>query len=434
MVERKRALVPTSKYSVAQLGRNRGGEFAERLAVLDEDVEVLGGIGIERRSQDAAVAQRARAELHAAVHPGHDLVVVQLRHGGSDQFVHGEHVAEAQLAVFEHLLDFGARCRRGPGRGYRAARAASWRQAPCQVSSTAPMAVPALPEAGCTNTFSKPERFSSAETSSAFRPRPPARHRLRPLPAMRITAASTAFWMPAATCGRRSSGIGCAVLQSEPLVESRAETAAVQALGAEEGAVEARSGIGKAEDLQEQIAITAVAAHGEPLHLVLVHVGVEAQQLGDAAVEIAEGIGGILFVFERHARAAGLPARAAAEVAAAVEREDRGFLEWRGVVGRGGMRQVVLQHHDAALGEARAQLEVKIGFGDGAHDGHRIHLLAAWRRPVPGTWRWNARAARRGRPSACGGARAWILRWRRRGRRLSGWRWRRRRGFRRCRE
>jgi hypothetical protein len=30
---------------VAQLGGNRGGELAERLAVLDEDVEVLGGIG-----------------------------------------------------------------------------------------------------------------------------------------------------------------------------------------------------------------------------------------------------------------------------------------------------------------------------------------------------------------------------------------------------
>ncbi len=39
------------------------------------------------------------------------------------------------------------------------------------------------------------------------------------------------------------------------------------------------------------------------------------------------------------------------------------------------MRQVVLEHHDAALGEARAKLEVKIGFGDGAHDGHGIHLL-----------------------------------------------------------
>ena len=166
----------------------------------------------------------------------------------------------------------------------------------------------------------------------------------------------------------------------------------MQALGAEEGAVEARTRVRQAEDFEEQIAITAVAADGEPLHLVLVHIGVEAQQFGDAAVEIAERIGGVLLVFERHARAARLPARAAAEVAAAVEREDRGFFERRGVVGRGGVRQVVIEHHDAALGEARAQLEVEIGFGDGAHDGHRIHLFGPRRPPVPGTWRWNAPA------------------------------------------
>ena len=98
----------------AQLGGHRGGEFAERLAMLDESVEVLGGIRIERRSQDAAVAQRARAEFHAAVHPGDDLVFVQLRHGGGDQFVVGQQVMEAQLAVLEHPLDLAGGDR--PGR------------------------------------------------------------------------------------------------------------------------------------------------------------------------------------------------------------------------------------------------------------------------------------------------------------------------------
>jgi len=39
---------PHVEIPVAQLGGNRGGEFAEGLAVLDEDVEVLGGIGVER--------------------------------------------------------------------------------------------------------------------------------------------------------------------------------------------------------------------------------------------------------------------------------------------------------------------------------------------------------------------------------------------------
>ncbi len=64
-----------------------------------------------------------------------------------------------------------------------------------------------------------------------------------------------------------------------------------------------------------------VAGDGEPLHFVLVDVGFEAEQLGDAAVEIAERIGRILFVLERHVRALGVPARAAAEIAAAIERE-----------------------------------------------------------------------------------------------------------------
>ena len=51
---------------------------------------------------------RARgAELHAAVHPGDNFVVAQLRHGGGDDFVVGEQIVETQLAVFEDLLDFG---------------------------------------------------------------------------------------------------------------------------------------------------------------------------------------------------------------------------------------------------------------------------------------------------------------------------------------
>ena len=74
----------------------------------------------------------------------------------------------------------------------------------------------------------------------------------------------------------------------------------------------------------------------------LVGVGVEAEQFGDAAVEVAERIGEILLLLEGQARAASLPARAAAEIAAAVEREHGGFVEGRRVVCRGGVRQVML--------------------------------------------------------------------------------------------
>src|SRR6185437_8356042 len=82
------------------------GEFTDLFAVLDERVQVHSGVGVERRGENAAVAERARAELHAAVHPGDDLVFLKLGHGGRDQFVDRDHVVEVQLAVFEYLLDF----------------------------------------------------------------------------------------------------------------------------------------------------------------------------------------------------------------------------------------------------------------------------------------------------------------------------------------
>ena len=88
-----------------QLGRNRRREFAERLAMLDEDVQIFGRIRIERRRQNAAIAQRARAEFHAALHPRDDLVLAQHAHGRRQQFVGGAQVLKAQLAVFEHLFD-----------------------------------------------------------------------------------------------------------------------------------------------------------------------------------------------------------------------------------------------------------------------------------------------------------------------------------------
>ena len=74
-------------------------------AQASDRVEVFGGIRIERRRQDAAIAQRARAELHASVHPGDDAVLIDLGDGGFDQLAGGEQVTEAQLAIFEHLLD-----------------------------------------------------------------------------------------------------------------------------------------------------------------------------------------------------------------------------------------------------------------------------------------------------------------------------------------
>ena len=107
----------------------------------------------------------------------------------------------------------------------------------------------------------------------------------------------------------------------------------------------------------------------------LVDIGLQAEQFADPAVQVADGIGRILLVFERHMGALRLPARATAEISAAVERQHGGLGEGRRIIGRRGVSGVMLHHDDAAVGKLRAQLEVKIRFGNRTDHGHRVHLL-----------------------------------------------------------
>src|SRR5271163_2140896 len=75
---------------VGHLGRYRRREFSERLPMFDKNVEVLGGIGIQGRRENASIAERARAEFHAALHPGDNLLAVDLADGALHQFFGGE--------------------------------------------------------------------------------------------------------------------------------------------------------------------------------------------------------------------------------------------------------------------------------------------------------------------------------------------------------
>jgi hypothetical protein len=129
-----------------------------------------------------------------------------------------------------------------------------------------------------------------------------------------------------------------AIVKAQPLVETRAEAAGLQPLVAEKRTLGVRTGVRQVENLQEQIAISLVAAHREPLHFVLVFVGRKPQQFGHPPVEIAQRIRRVVFLIERHDGALGVPARAAPEIAAAVERQHRGPLERRRVIRRGGVR------------------------------------------------------------------------------------------------
>ena len=92
--------------------------------MLDKDVQILGGVRIQRRRQDAAIAQRARPELHAALHPRDDFVLaVQIAHRAIQQFVGGHQIVEPQLAIFQNLFHFSGRNSSGPRqRSFREAR------------------------------------------------------------------------------------------------------------------------------------------------------------------------------------------------------------------------------------------------------------------------------------------------------------------------
>src|SRR5579871_1638577 len=175
----------------------------------------------------------------------------------------------------------------------------------------------------------------------------------------------------------RAQGVGnrFAIAQAESFIEAAAEAAIFEPLGAEEGTVQAGAGIGEAENIEEQTLEAIITGNRHPLNLVLIAVGIETEQLGDAAVEIAERVRVILLLIERHVRTAGVPDGATAEIAGAIESEDRRLLKRRRIVGRGGVRQVVLDDRDAAIGKAGAELEMEAGLRHRPDYGDRIHLL-----------------------------------------------------------
>ena len=132
-------------------------------------------------------------------------------------------------------------------------------------------------------------------------------------------------------------------------------------------------------------------------------VRLEAEQLRDAAVQIAERIGNVAApARSSSACPARLPARAAAEIAAAVERQHRGFLERRRKERRRRVRRVMLHHHDAAFGKSRrAASDGNPTRGTDAPP-RRIHLLGLGAGQLAGTSRWTASGRSPARPNACG--------------------------------
>ncbi len=138
-------------------------------------------------------------------------------------------------------------------------------------------------------------------------------------------------------------------------------------------AIDARpTGIRHAEDIEEEILQPAVAGGGEPLDLMLFLAGEEPEQARDAAVEVADGIREIAFVVEMEDAAGTGPLGAAAEIASAVEGEDRGGIETGKGVSGSGVGFVVFDQVHLRVRQQPPQFEMKMGVagrGKGPREG-----------------------------------------------------------------
>src|SRR5215467_2258070 len=74
-------------------------------AVLDELIDVVQYVVIERRGQQAAVAERAVAELGSALIPSDNFPAFQLTRSFIEQFVFAVQILVDDFAVVEHRLD-----------------------------------------------------------------------------------------------------------------------------------------------------------------------------------------------------------------------------------------------------------------------------------------------------------------------------------------
>ena len=91
----------------------------------------------------------------------------------------------------------------------------------------------------------------------------------------------------------------------------------------------------------------------------LLGIGAEAQQLSHATVQIAERVGIKKLLLEAQLISFSVPTRTTAEVAHAVQCQNRGFVKGRREKCGSCMRVVVFHQHQAAGGEARAQSQMQ---------------------------------------------------------------------------
>src|SRR5215471_7133594 len=341
-------------------------KFPEWLPVLDENVQVFGGIRVQRRRQDAAIAERSRAELHAALHPRQDFLFPQKPHRARQELMGGAQILEAQLAVLQHFLDFGGiiagaeqqRCairpawiashlmpdvKHGAQRGPRISRRRLYKDV--------------LPLAAVLDVLDKQGVEKQAARQAKVLAL--ARHRQDCLLHGLLETA------------RDRSCIGFA----DSLVELGAEPSSRMTAGVEKGRIEPRRA---RKDLPEERRQTFVARGGKPLDFMFVGAGAEAKELRDGAIEPPERIRVVPLLLHVDFIAAGPPQRAASKVAGVVESEHRRLFKRRGEESRRRVGLMMLHHHHFRVWKLMPQGEMKDRFRparERARYGHALHFV-----------------------------------------------------------
>ncbi len=220
------------------------------------------------------------------------------------------------------------------------------------------MAVPALPAAGCTKTLSIAGACSSAETSSAFSPRPPARHRFS---ALARHADHGGFHGALDAGGHVRAQLFGNRRRHRPGRAARRTAGRSRRAGSRSVLKKERSRrgpcIATGQNFQEQV---AEARRRRPPRATALCARRRWRSKPSSSVtrpyRSPSESGIVLLLLERHLRAG---ARASAS-RSGNRRRGRASARWplerRRIVCRRGVRQVMLQHHDAAVGELRAQL------------------------------------------------------------------------------
>ena len=172
-----------SNHSCACSCEHARGERPEALAELDLQVHRRLHRRRARVAEDAAGAERARAELHPALEPADDLAVGQqlgdVRRAARPRrrtrwYVRADAVEERGDLVRREARAEEAALLASRGRRRVRGLSSSW----CQTNSAAPSAPPASPAAGWIQMSSNGPSRSSRPLATQFSATPPARTRL----------------------------------------------------------------------------------------------------------------------------------------------------------------------------------------------------------------------------------------------------------------